>query len=64
MTVLDTIFNSIKRRFPDATEVTMVAHDDGMETKVEYKTGFRDGEVERTLAGDIVAVNIEDKEGE
>ena len=38
--------------------------EEGMVTSVEYKTGFRDGEVERTLSGGVVAVNIEDKEGE
>ena len=60
--MLDEIYDKIVARFPDAVNVQIETSSEGMETHVHYSTGILSGGNERSLNGELVAIDIEDVE--
>ena len=62
--MLDEIYDKIVARFPDATHVGINVTEQGMDTDVHYRTGIVINEWanQRTLNGELVAIDIEDVE--
>lgn len=62
MTSLEKVNELLKRRFPDAVSVDTEVTHEGMDTHVDYQTGYKKDEVLRTLSGEPARKSTEEEE--